>query len=411
MLLLGRQLALRGIHCEYWFVWSSNRWPEFEATGRATLAPLSQLAARIERGEFDVVHLTSSDELALVVANIARHTRVVVTARGALAEGWDHTNCFAYTAISEGMAEVNQPYTDVRVEVVRNAIESERFSPPSHAVKTAPIVAFAGRASAPEKDFARFARVARLLVQDGVRIWIADPHDVSRSMFANETRDLPIERSGPVPYGEMPRFYQDVAASNGILLITSRTEGFGLVAPEAAACGARVAAPDIMGLREAVIDGVTGRLFAADASDESVAAFIRSWLREAHDPIACSESARSAFSPALHADKYIDIYSRHEQLTVDVVPPPKPFAEQPLLLAHLKRQRVWRSNASRKMAYDLAAAGYGDLSVEALMTAFRAAPGQFAHVGAFKQFSATLRHLAGRSFVRRVMRRMRNAGA
>ena len=53
--------------------------------------------------------------------------------------------------------------------------------------------------------------------------------------------------------------------------MTSRSEGFGNVAPEAAACGARVAAPDVMGLREAIVDGVTGMLYPAAASDDEVA--------------------------------------------------------------------------------------------------------------------------------------------
>jgi phosphatidyl-myo-inositol dimannoside synthase len=43
-------------------------------------------------------------------------------------------------------------------------------------------------------------------------------------------------------------------------------EGFGLVAPEAAAAGGMVLAADCDGLRDAVIDGVTGRLLPpADA--------------------------------------------------------------------------------------------------------------------------------------------------
>src|SRR5215207_2970294 len=121
MQLLGRQLDRRGVHCEYWFCRPSNRLPEFMSTGRATLGPISQLARRLDRMEFDVIHMTATDPAAPLVARMAAgKARVIVTARGALSDLWDRDNCFAYTAISRGMAEVNQPYTDVEIEVVRN---------------------------------------------------------------------------------------------------------------------------------------------------------------------------------------------------------------------------------------------------------------------------------------------------
>lgn len=410
MLLLGNRLAARGVECEYWFCRTSNRWPQFEATGRATLAPLSQLAKRLERGDFDVVHLTASDELAPLVAHMARHARVVVTSRGALAEGWSSENCFAYTAISEGMAEVNQPYTNLKVEVVRNAIEAERFAPPENLeAGAAPIVAFVGRTTAAEKDFPRFTRIARELVAEGARVWIADPRAGSWKDFAGaDVATIPVERWGAVPNTEIPEFYRAIAASNGVLVITSTTEGFGLVAPEAAACGVRVAAPNIMGLREAIIDGSTGRLFPRDASDTEVAGMIKSWLSESHDMAQCSLAARSTFSPDVLADTYMSIYGRKDQLTVSQVPDAKPYDEQPLLLAHLERQRTWRAGAARQAARDLASQGYGDYALRALAQSFRASPKSFANAGNIRHVSGTVRQLIGRSFLRRLSTRMRS---
>src|SRR3954468_942238 len=99
MLLLGRQLKSRGVEREYWFCQSSNRFAEFEADGGATLGPLSELAPRLARGDFDVVHMTATDPAAELVARLAGPTRVVVTARGAIADIWSHDNCHAYTAI------------------------------------------------------------------------------------------------------------------------------------------------------------------------------------------------------------------------------------------------------------------------------------------------------------------------
>src|SRR5687768_11206101 len=85
MQLLGQQLQRRGAHCEYWFCRPSNRLQEFMDTGRATLAPISGLARRLDRGEFDVIHMTATDPAAPLVARMAAgKARVIVTARGAL---------------------------------------------------------------------------------------------------------------------------------------------------------------------------------------------------------------------------------------------------------------------------------------------------------------------------------------
>src|SRR5689334_17676671 len=322
MLLLGRGLARRGIDCEYWFCQPSSRLPEFTATGHATVGSFAALARRLERGDFDVVQMTASDPAALVVSRLAGPARVIVSARGALSDIWHRDNCFAYTAISRGMAELNQPFTELEIEVVHNAIDVEAYAPPTEHVVGAPIVAFVGRTTAVEKDFPRFTRIARRLIDRGARVWIADPHAGRWEQFAGlpveQFAGLPVEqfaaeRWEPVPHESIADFYRAVAASNGVVLMTSRSEGFGNVAPEAAACGARVAAPDVMGLRDAVIDGETGVLYPAAASDDEVADRIARWLESPHDMARCAEAARRTFSADAMVDRYAAIYERVQQ--------------------------------------------------------------------------------------------------
>lgn len=387
MLLLGRQLGARGIASEYWFCRTSNRFAEFQAEGSATLGPLSQLAPRFDRRDFDVVHMTATDPAAPLVAHIAGDARVVVTARGAIGDRWNRRTCHAYTAISKGMAEVNQPFTDLELEVVRNSIDVARYAPPHERADGAPIVAFVGRTTAKEKDFARFTRIARRLSAQRVRIWIADPHQASWEKFDGQAVErVEVERWAPVPHGSMPDFYRAVAASGGVVLITSLSEGFGNVAPEAAACGARVAAPDVLGLREAIVDGVTGRLFPADASDDDAASMIRDWLAAPHDPAACADATCREFSPAVMVDAYLAIYQRNEQrfaATRPAAPPDTPEVRH--LIRHLARQGAWRAEFARDAAVDLARAGYTREAVHALSMALQDAPGQFLTRGAARQ--------------------------
>ncbi|MEO5816457.1 MAG: glycosyltransferase family 4 protein [Gemmatimonadaceae bacterium] len=396
MLLLGREMEKRGIECEFWFSKGSDRLQDFLETGRTTVGPLPKLAARLERADIDVVQMTASDPMAEVVAMMSRDAKVLVSARGALADIWDRTNCFAYSAISKGMATVNQPYTDVEIEVVRNAIDVDRFTPGTAARGGAPIVAFVGRTSDSIKDFPRFTRIARRLAAKGARIWIADPHNAGWEHFEGRPVErIETERWGRVSHAEIADFYRAVAASGGVVLMTSRTEGFGNVAPEAAACGAWVVAPDVMGLNEAVIDGVTGNLFPAGASDDDAAEMIAGWMSEPHDAERTSDAARREFGPTVMMDGYQRIYDRREQLLTT----PTPKTDDALMVhlqEHLVKQRGWRAAAARDAAVGLAADGRANLALGALGIAFRAEPRQFLSGAGLRSLLSTIRRIPNR---------------
>lgn len=400
MLLLGREMEKRGIGCEYWFLKGSDRLPDFEATGRATVAPLSALAARLERGDVGVVQMTASDPAAEVVSMMARVTpaKVLVTARGALADIWDRTNCFAYSAISKGMATVNQPYTDVEIEVVRNAIDVDRFAPGPAVSGGAPIVAFVGRTSDAIKDFPRFTRIASRLVARGARVWIADPHKAGWEHFTGKPVErIETERWGRVSHEDIPDFYRAVAASGGVVVMTSKSEGFGNVAPEAAACGAWVVAPDVMGLNEAILDGVTGNLFPSGASDDEAAELIAGWMHARRDANATSEVARREFGSGAMMDAYEQIYHRRQQrLVAKAAPSAQHSTRYEHLDAHLAKQRTWRAAAAREAAIGLANDGRTQLALGALGVAFRAEPSQFLSGQGFRQLLSTVRRLPRR---------------
>jgi hypothetical protein len=174
--------------------------------------------------------------------------------------------------------------------------------------------------------------------------------------------------------------------------MTSRSEGFGNVAPEAAACGARVAAPDVMGLREAVIDGETGMLYRAAASDDEVADRITRWLESPHDIARCAETARRVFSADAMVERYAAIYERAEQrLHGEVNEGARTHASDApgmaLLVEHLGRQRRWRATVSRQAAAELARAGRRREALRVLADGFRAVPTQLLSATALRQLA------------------------
>ncbi len=64
---------------------------------------------------------------------------------------------------------------------------------------------------------------------------------------------------------------EDILARIDVLLLTSRTESFGLAVLEAAACGVPAVAPRVGGLPEVIVDGVTGLLYEPGDEDAAVA--------------------------------------------------------------------------------------------------------------------------------------------
>ena len=81
----------------------------------------------------------------------------------------------------------------------------------------------------------------------------------------------------PLPHHLLSTYYR----AADVCLVPSRSESFGLVALEAAACGTPVVASDVGGLRDNVVEGSTGYLVAGRSSD----AFARRVIDILADPL------------------------------------------------------------------------------------------------------------------------------
>jgi D-inositol-3-phosphate glycosyltransferase len=93
----------------------------------------------------------------------------------------------------------------------------------------------------------------------------------------------------PQPHEQLADYYR----AADVCVVPSRTESFGLVALEAAACGTPVVAADVGGLRYLVDDGVTGYL-VADRDPCAYAALIDRVLRDDSGSMRLQAVARSA---------------------------------------------------------------------------------------------------------------------
>ena len=178
-----------------------------------------------------------------------------------------------------------------RIEIVPPGVDHAFFSPGDQAGARAaldlapgPLLLFAGRIQ-PLKGLDIAVRALAALDRDDVRLLAvggasgaAGRAEVARVRALIDELDLVsrVQFVPPQPHHLLSTFYRAADA----LLMPSRSESFGLVALEAAACGLPVVAADVGGLRTLVDDGVTGYL----VDDRDPRAYADALARILNDP-------------------------------------------------------------------------------------------------------------------------------
>lgn len=402
---LGTGLTTRGVDVSFWFVGGApERAAPFAQLGPTTVGSIPSLLAHLERERYDVVQVATGDRWSLALTLLHTSFRLVATNHGSVGRVWNSTNCHALTAVSRDMAALEQPYSDLAVDMIHNAIDVDRFSRPTSVDASRPIVAWIGRASdIKQKDFARFTRIAAALSARGFRIWVADGSGSSPTDFTGEGyAQVEYDQWQRLSMGEIPDFYRQVAASGGVVLMTSRYEAFGLVAIEAAAAGAPTIGPDVLGLREA-IQPEYGTTFPATASDADVVTLVEEWIAANPPSLARfeqrAEAVAARFSLPQMIDGYLAVYQRSAPIVLPVrtrLPDPLPPGAQEWIDSAasptIRHRGLWAPTAR-----ELADAGERSLALRAVKEAIAHDPLVMARPGDLLRLGKTvLRALAKR---------------
>jgi len=129
---------------------------------------------------------------------------------------------------------------------------------------------------------------------------------ISNGRLAGRFRWLPL-----VPHSEMARIYQCAARSGGCLVSTSWAESFGIAVLEAMALCCPVVVPDVIGLRDIVVDNESGLLYPAvnvDRASERVLDLVGDPERHAGMVTRARERARS-FTLKRSVDELLSAFS------------------------------------------------------------------------------------------------------
>jgi glycosyltransferase involved in cell wall biosynthesis len=321
LLSLRTALVSLGHRCELFFFRGGTMEPHLPADGRVHFGTLMDCLRLVQRERIDVVHANNSDWPTGISAVRDVGVKLILTAHKARnpawTYGWTSGNCDAFAAVSHGIARDLQPFTDLRIQVVHNGIDTTRFRPADGPETSPPIVAWVGRGASRIKGLERFASIAPVLRRAGVRLWIVDQHG-SRAVWESCPEVAAILQPcadfwGGVPYDEMSDLYRLVAASGGCVISTSIAEGLPLTMLEAQACACAVIGPDVRGVSETISPAHGGVLYPSWLPATDLADLVLTALADRERLRASGHEAagyvRGQFSLGQMAERYLRIYN------------------------------------------------------------------------------------------------------
>ncbi|WP_219918550.1 glycosyltransferase family 4 protein [Rhodanobacter sp. PCA2] len=208
-------------------------------------------------------------------------------------------------AVSRFVAETaRRTLLDVPIDVIYNGVDVERFNP-------------GNRAAASDKPF-RLLYVGGWKSLKGVDLLAPIMRELGEDFVLHYTGEAAATRDCagmPDNMHDLGRLSRDgvITAMQraDVLLFPSRSEGFGMVASEAMACGLPVVATRGSSLAEVIEDDVTGILCPPD-DVVAFAASIRALAVDSARTMAMSHAARKVcgerFDIRLMIDAYLDLY-------------------------------------------------------------------------------------------------------
>ena len=264
---------------------------------------LHTAAALEQAGDFDVVH-NHAGELAMAMAGLIKTPMLTTTHCLTTSDTsiiWkNYRGAFNTISAAQGAHFARFAPPARSLGYVHHAIDVDSF--PFSATKGEDLL-FLSRL-APEKGPQHAIAVAR---RTGRRLILAGKVDRYDQRFFDEVvRDL-IDDDQIVYVGEADarrkrELYRDAAC---LLVPITWEEPFGLVMPEAMACGTPVIAFRRGSVPEVVAHGRTG--FVVDTVEEMAEAVGRLSLI---DPYGCREDVRQRFSPTAMGAEYVRLYER-----------------------------------------------------------------------------------------------------
>jgi L-malate glycosyltransferase len=298
---------------------------------------VEMLASAVAAARLEIVHFHYGLPFAEVAVRLRRALgdecpTMVMTLHGTDVSGLDATRERALnealasvdvlTTVSSSHAALIEARLDSKPAVIPNFVDLERFRPGGHRSRPwmrprrRPRIAYVSNFRPVKNSTAAayvFAEVSRAL---DAELWLIGDGELLPSVRETLGHHDLLDR---VRFCGLRMDVHRFLRRTDLLLVTSRTESFGLAALEALACGLPVVAPEVGGLPEVVAHGTTGLLFE-QGDETSAAEAVRTILSDAALLAAMGKAARR------HAGAFASnaVVGRYEQLYRASAPPAEP---------------------------------------------------------------------------------------
>lgn len=275
------------------------------------------LTATLAADDFDVVHATTwacAGGLLDAVSRARFRGSVVVTCHGTYLPHPHDSRASILTAVSMATARRVRPHVNKEVEVVYNGIDLDLFRPVKRTPQSRPVILWVGRPHDLNKDFNGFAALVGALAHSDLDFTVVSADNDERTVSVREWFPGKVQVLRHVVRAELPAVYSAVAASGGMLVSTSLSEGLPLCVLEAMACGCPVVAPDVGGISEVVTNESTGLLYSRSDGIEGLGRRVVALAADAamRKRIAegATEQVTSRFSAQAMTARYVALYER-----------------------------------------------------------------------------------------------------
>lgn len=302
-------LADRGVEAHCWFFADYGGSALFrDVPDRVHVGTPEQAVKLIVRGGFDVVSTIDTEEILPVLAALPEPPPVVVEAHSAYLENLDYllrlprglVKLLLVPTRGHGDLIADRLRGDWSIRVVPNPVADSFLLPlPVNEIWSAsPQVAWIGRLD-DHKNWRGFLELAARATRDGLDaeyVIVGHPVEPRSSQDLQEAATAAgmlgrLRWLCALPHARVPALLDDVRASGGVLVVTSRGESFGMTVVEAMARGCAVVLPAAAPYDETTTLG-TSSLGYAPGSTAAAASVVRRVLADAELRSAVGEAAR-----------------------------------------------------------------------------------------------------------------------
>lgn len=246
----------------------------------------------IQQGQYDVVLVCSDHPFVKTLRDIGYRGKVIYEVQGLGSKRMaNHWLYHARPIIQEHADAILTPRTQHLVSLAykyfpqkqrfsfHNCLDTENFKVRDSMTPPHPVIGWVGRIE-DNKNWNDVLEITAGLkhITPNLELWIFDdPSIVSQSekqKFEAKLDTLGIRNMlkihSNIPHGEMANYYSMIGRSGGFLCSTSKVEGFGYAVLEAMCCQCPVLCSDSDGVRNFVIQNITGKMYSTNQVKDAI---------------------------------------------------------------------------------------------------------------------------------------------